>query len=126
MAGRLLGYEGINDAELSILFVNDLQIKELNHKYRGEAVSTDVLAFPMDDVQCPRLLGDVVISIETARREAEARGYELDREVALYLAHGILHLLGYDDIKSSDRKVMRKKEKRMVDSLYGISKSPSP
>ncbi|MBI4680332.1 MAG: rRNA maturation RNase YbeY [Nitrospirae bacterium] len=116
MAGRLLGYEGINDAELSILFVNDLQIKELNHKYRGETVSTDVLAFPMDDVQCPRLLGDVVISIETAKREADARGYELDRELALYLTHGILHLLGYDDIKSSDRKVMRRKERELLET----------
>ena len=117
MARRLLGYEGIKDAELSILFVNDSQIEELNHKYRGKASTTDVLAFPMQDSQCPRLLGDVVISIETAKREAEARGYELDREVALYLAHGILHLLGYDDIKSSDRKAMRRKERELLNLL---------
>lgn len=116
MARRLLEYEGINDAELSILFVNDSEMQELNYKYRGEAVPTDVLAFPMQDVQCPRLLGDVVISVETAKREAEARGYELDREMALYLTHGILHLLGYDDIRSADRKIMRRKEKELLET----------
>ena len=117
MAERLLKYEGIDNAELSILFVNDSQMKELNYKYRGKDTPTDVLAFPMQARQYPQLLGDVVISIETAKREAKMRGYGLDRELALYLAHGILHLLGYDDIKSSNRKLMRSKEIELLKCL---------
>jgi len=117
MAERLLKYEGIDNAELSILFVNDSQMKELNYKYRGKDTPTDVLAFPMQARQYPQLLGDVVISIETAKREAKMRGYGLDRELALYLAHGILHLLGYDDIRKSDRKLMSNKETKLLEKL---------
>lgn len=79
--------------ELSILLTDDAQIKELNAQYRGKDYATDVLSFPMDDT---RMLGDIVISIDTAKRQAEDAEITLNREVAFLFIHGFLHLLGYD------------------------------
>jgi len=79
--------------EVSVLLTDDRDIAELNLIYRGVDRPTDVLAFPQDET----LLGDVVISVETAKRQAEERGKPLDDELDLLVAHGLLHLLGYDD-----------------------------
>jgi len=113
-----MGEEGV---ELSILFVNDAYIKRLNSKYRDTDSRTDVLAFSMRQgegiSQHSEILGDVVISTQTARREAVRRKEPVQKELNLYLVHGILHLLGYDDEKPGARKKMRAKEKELLGEM---------
>ncbi|MDP2921902.1 MAG: rRNA maturation RNase YbeY [Candidatus Omnitrophota bacterium] len=115
-AGAVLSAMSEPDAELSLVFVNDMYIRNLNWKYRRIDSATDVLAFPMRDSRglSGSILGDVVISVETARREAKKRKKDFQEELDLYLAHGILHLLGYDDEKPRARKKMREKEKELL------------
>ncbi|MBW2411199.1 MAG: rRNA maturation RNase YbeY [Deltaproteobacteria bacterium] len=88
------------DGELSILIVDDQQIADLNLTYLNREGPTNVIAFPMREGQfdeiTPNLLGDVVISIETAQQEADAAGISLQNRFDQLLIHGILHLLGYD------------------------------
>jgi rRNA maturation RNase YbeY len=89
-------------AELSIALVGDREMRPLNAKYRKKRKTTDVLSFFIDD-QPPAgvpILGDVVISVEQARRQAQERGKTLKSEMVTLLIHGILHLLGYDHEKS--------------------------
>ena len=100
-------------AECSVLLVDDAAMEKLNRTYRGFAQPTDVLAFPMREgrfrIVSPELLGDVVISAETARRQVETGGGELRAELALLLIHGILHLVGYDHGDAAERRTMERK-----------------
>jgi len=88
------------DAELSILLCDDGTIRKLNRRYRKKNKATDVLAFPMQEgpgpAAQPGLLGDVVISLPTATRQAAEHDRPIIQEVTFLLAHGLLHLLGYD------------------------------
>jgi probable rRNA maturation factor len=97
-------------AELSILLCDDATIHELNRRHRRKNKPTDVLAFAMAEaLEGPdqsALLGDVVISLDTARRQAEARQVPLLDEVTLLLAHGLLHLLGYDHQTRAEERRM--------------------
>jgi probable rRNA maturation factor len=89
----------LEDTELSVLLTGDDQIRELNRVYRKKDRPTDVLAFPQDDEAPPgasRLLGDVIVSIPTARVQARAANRAAIDEVTMLLAHGVLHLLGWD------------------------------
>lgn len=82
-----------NSYEISLLITNDEIIHQLNKEYRQKDKPTDVLSFPMnDDV----MLGDIVISLDTAKKQAAEREINIDREVAFLFIHGLLHLLGYD------------------------------
>lgn len=118
-ADYVLKAMGESDAELSLMLVNDMHIRNLNWKYRRNDSATDVLAFPMRDSRrlSGVILGDVVISVETAKREAKKRKKDLQDELDLYFVHGILHLLGYDDEKIRKRKKMKQKEKELMESL---------
>ena len=107
-----------HDRELSILFTDDLHIADLNRQYLGKSGPTNVLAFPMSgdsplDIDSD-MLGDVVISVDTARREAEGAGIPL--EVAIYqlLLHGLLHLLGFDHEKSSKEALLMEQEQNRL------------
>lgn len=96
-------------AELSVLLCDDTRIHTLNRDYRGRDRPTDVLAFAMQEgegVIHPDLLGDVVISMDTARRQASSQGRTIVYEVTFLLAHGLLHLLGYDHRDEDERRVM--------------------
>ncbi len=88
------------DKEIGILFVDDRQIKDLNEKYLKRNRPTNVISFPMAQGDFseinPQLLGDVVISVETAIKEAQESGLSFEEEIAFLLIHGILHLLGHD------------------------------
>jgi len=111
-------------SEISILFIDDIEMRVLNKRYRGKDKTTDVLSFSQIDgyknsklrtLNTELLLGDVVISVETAKRQAKERGHSFNREVLILLTHGILHLLGYDH--EGDRKKaveMRRKEKELM------------
>ena len=106
-----------DDRELSILFTNDEFIAELNRKYLNREGPTNVLAFPMsgnDDIDSS-ILGDVVISVDTAIRESEECGEGLDETIYRLLIHGILHLQGYDHLDSrEDEKKMQREEERLL------------
>jgi len=103
---------------------NDAHIRELNRIYRGTDTPTDVLAFPLPAEEAlegePVPIGDVVISVETAERQAQERGHGVERETILLLVHGILHLLGYTDDTPSGRRKMNRKQRTLLAELgYG-------
>lgn len=108
------------DCEISISFVGNAEIKELNREYRGVDRDTDVLSFPMDDeflIPGPLLLGDIIISGEKALEQAEEYGHSLYREIAYLTAHSMFHLLGYDHMDQDEKLIMRKKEKEIMKRL---------
>jgi len=97
IAHRALEVLGLNKAELSIALVSDTQIKRLNKLYRNKDKPTDVLSFPIGEkVNGWLILGDIVISVDTAKRQAQELGYSLEEELKRLLVHGLVHLLGYD------------------------------
>ncbi|MBA7648280.1 Endoribonuclease YbeY [subsurface metagenome] len=118
VARKTLAAEGYKEAQVSILFCSDAYIKKLNREYRKVDASTDVLAFSMHEGRFPKvhpeILGDVVISLETASHQAKRYRHSLNKEIALLVVHGILHLLGYDHLKKKDKELMRKREKQIL------------
>ena len=111
LADNLLSDKGINDAEVSVTFVGNSKIKELNKTYRKKDEVTDVLSFPIDD----ELLGEVIISLPRAVEQAEDYGHSLRREVAFLMVHGLLHILGYNHKSDADKAEMRKAEKELLE-----------
>jgi len=112
---------GEGKSELSLVFVTDSYIRKLNRRYRNIDSKTDVLAFSMREgkglSKKSPILGDVVISTETAKREASKRNIPVHKEIALYVVHGILHLLGYKDKTAADRKKMKRKELKLLEAM---------
>lgn len=110
---------GLQSPEVSILLLDDVQIAGLNAQYLKRQGPTDVISFPMFDnsfpaVQ-PQVLGDVVISVETARRQAQRARITLDEEIRRLLIHGILHLLGYDhEVSRGEGRKMHAMEKEIL------------
>jgi rRNA maturation RNase YbeY len=103
---------GRQDDELSVLLVDDATIQNLNLQHRKIDSATDVLSFPqMEDGEfISHMLGDVVISVETAKRQAVEHQFSLEQELVLLLLHGLLHLLGYDHERSpKEEKLMTEK-----------------
>lgn len=88
-----------NQYEISLLLTDDETIRQLNKEYRNKDKSTDVLSFPMED---DIMLGDIAISVDTAKRQAEEAEINFDRETAFLFIHGLLHLLGYDHETSQE------------------------
>lgn len=88
-----------NQYEISLLLTDDETIRQLNKEYRNKDKSTDVLSFPMED---EIMLGDIAISVDTAKRQAEEAEINLGRETAFLFIHGLLHLLGYDHETSQE------------------------
>lgn len=127
-----LDYEGMeNDVEVSVTFVDDDGIRELNNKFRGMDKPTDVLSFPLLDYEgeseepffdelCHNL-GDIVISLERAMAQANEFGHSFEREVAFLTAHSMLHLLGYDhEFSDEDDADMRRRQNDIMERL-GLS-----
>jgi probable rRNA maturation factor len=119
-AKRLLGAMG-ESASLSLTLIGDEAMRALNRDYRGKDAPTDVLSFPLDGTtratNAERLLGDVVISIDTARRQATAYDAPLQRELYRLLIHGLLHLTGHDHVRAAERRVMEREERRLADEI---------
>lgn len=115
--------------EISVLFVDDEEIRALNAEHRDIDSPTDVLSFPqyesLEEIwkQDYPYYGDIVISLETARRQAAEYGHTARREITYLAVHSLLHLLGYDHIEEEDKKVMRSVEKGIMKEL-GIYKNP--
>ncbi|MCX6367079.1 MAG: rRNA maturation RNase YbeY [Armatimonadetes bacterium] len=102
--------------EVSVLIVTDDAIQQLNRDWREKDKPTDVLSWPQSEPGEPltEQLGDVVISRDTAERQALARGWELEDELALLLVHGILHLLGHEDDTEAGSEIMKGVERRIL------------
>jgi probable rRNA maturation factor len=118
---------GCDESEVSIVIVSDEEITRLNRQYLQRNRPTNVIAFPMASgdsgaLHSP-LLGDVVISAETAERQAEAVGGKTEEEILFLMIHGVLHLLGYDHEGSSEkRRKMEAKERELFSSLARSSR----
>ncbi len=124
---------GEDSSALSISLVDDREIAVLNREHRGKDTPTDVLSFPLyepgavretqaDDSDPERLLGDVVISVDTARRQAAEYDAPLQNEINRLLIHGILHVLGHDHEEPAQRAAMEAEERR----LAGVIGMPWP
>lgn len=110
-------------SEISATLVTDAEIRALNRRYRGIDKATDVLSFSIGDVNPDSgavVLGDIVISAETAARQAELYGHGIERELAFLTVHGALHLLGYDHANKSDEEVMYAKQEQILRKLGTI------
>lgn len=120
---QLEKFEG--SAEISVTFTDNAGIRELNKQYRDKDIETDVLSFPMgengvydtDMETGAKILGDVVISMEKARDQAELYGHSLQREVGYLTAHSVLHLLGYDHMEEAEKREMRDREEEVMEYL---------
>lgn len=112
--------EMAKDVEVSVSFVDNYEIRELNRDYRNVDAPTDVLSFPMnEDFEEPisNVLGDIVISLERALEQSMEYGHTIEREVAYLTAHSMFHLLGYDHMTDEDKLLMREKEKQVMKNL---------
>jgi len=121
--GQVLEKLDESDCELSLLLTDDVEIQELNRTYRDLDKATDVLSFPQDEDAVNEtgdtLLGDVVISVETAARQAEEHHLSFNEELILLAIHGILHLLGYDHERSpKDARIMQDKTQEVFEILF--------
>ena len=121
--GQLLEKLGETQCELSLLLTDDAEIRRLNKTYRNLDHATDVLSFPQDEDAVNEsgdtLLGDVVISVETAARQAEEHHLSFNEELILLAIHGILHLLGYDHERSpQDARIMKDKTQVIFETLF--------
>jgi probable rRNA maturation factor len=110
------------ESSISVSFVRDPKIRELNREFRGLDKPTDVLSFPLVEpgdayAGAERLLGDIVISVDTARRQAADYDASLDNEVRRLLIHGVLHLLGHDHLEPVERATMEAEERRLADAI---------
>jgi probable rRNA maturation factor len=116
-ARRLLRALDLPDAELSIRLVDDAEIAEHNARYRGREGPTDVLSFSLvEGAHAERrgaLLGDVLISLETASRQARSHRRSLESEVLHLVIHGALHLIGHDHVREGEARAMRAAERRL-------------
>src|SRR5438034_7796295 len=99
--------EDIPEAEVSLAFVDNPTIHQLNKRYLQHDEPTDVLSFPLSAANARKLEGELVIGTEVARAQAEARGHDVQAELALYVIHGLLHLCGLDDGTEAGAKAMR-------------------
>jgi probable rRNA maturation factor len=120
-----------NDSEVSVTFVSNEKIQEINREYRDKDQPTDVISFAMEEmgegeitlkgVDMPRILGDIIISIPKAVEQAEEYGHSFIRELGFLAIHGFLHLLGYDHETDEDESIMFTKQKEILNE-YGLKR----
>ncbi|MDH4231254.1 MAG: rRNA maturation RNase YbeY [Nitrospirota bacterium] len=119
-----LRYLHLQSSELSVLFVNSRRMKLLNTRYRKISKDTDVLSFPLMDRDLyhrPVILGDIVISVPRALKQAEEFGVPFYDELLRLLIHGLLHLVGYDhEVNAYQKKKMEKKERELFDAVKKV------
>nr|WP_040207952.1 rRNA maturation RNase YbeY [Neobacillus jeddahensis] len=118
-------------SEVSVTFVSNERIQEINREYRDKDMPTDVISFAMEEVgegevellgvEMPRVLGDIVISIPRTKEQAEEYGHSFQRELGFLAVHGFLHLLGYDHMTEDDEKEMFTLQKEILNE-YGLTR----
>jgi probable rRNA maturation factor len=117
--------------ELSVTFVDNKRIREINREYRGKDKPTDVISFALEELgegeiqisgaNMPRVLGDIIISTDKAREQATDYGHSVERELGFLAVHGFLHLLGYDHETEAEEKEMFDLQRSILDE-YGLSR----
>lgn len=110
---------GLSNQEMSIIFVDNIQIQKINRDYRDKDQVTDVISFALNDDDTAFAwekndLGDIYISLERAKEQSIDYGHSFEREVCYLAVHGLLHLLGYDHINKDDKEKMREKEEEIM------------
>lgn len=118
-------------SELSVTFVSNERIQEINREYRDKDQPTDVISFALEEMgegeievvgaDIPRVLGDIIISVPRAREQAEEYNHSFMRELGFLTVHGFLHLLGYDHMNEQDEKKMFDRQKEILDG-YGLAR----
>ena len=128
--------EGLENSKLyiTVTLTNPENIRKINKEYRNIDRATDVLSFPMfekeeldekiknNDFEHQDVLGDLIISIEKVKEQAEEYGHSFERELSYMVVHGFYHLMGYDHIKEEDKKIMRPKEEKILNDLKILRK----
>ncbi|WP_019242634.1 MULTISPECIES: rRNA maturation RNase YbeY [Bacillus] len=119
------------ECEVSITFVDNEAIREINKQYRNKDAATDVISFAMEEMgedeievigaDMPRVLGDIIISVDRTKEQAEEYGHSFHRELGFLALHGFLHLLGYDHIEKEDEIKMFSRQKEIL-AGYGLSR----
>ncbi|MCK6257752.1 rRNA maturation RNase YbeY [Fictibacillus sp. KIGAM418] len=120
-----------NETELSVTFVTNERIHEINKQYRNKDTPTDVISFAMEEMgegeleiigdDLPRILGDIIISAEIAKNQAEEYGHSFLRELGFLTVHGFLHLLGYDHLNEHEEKKMFSRQDEILNE-YGLTR----
>ncbi|WP_142827792.1 rRNA maturation RNase YbeY [Planococcus soli] len=123
--------EGLGDSEVSVTFVTNEMIRDINREYRGKDQPTDVISFAMEELgegetaiigsPEPRMLGDIIISLDRTKEQAADYGHSFERELGFLAIHGFLHLLGYDHMTEEDEKKMFSRQEEILASL-GITR----
>ncbi|WP_318615066.1 rRNA maturation RNase YbeY [Sporosarcina sp. YIM B06819] len=137
MIRKLLNHAAQEEAlsgelEVSVTFMTDEAIQQVNAEYRGKDVPTDVISFALEEMTegevaivveegMPTVLGDIIISVETTSRQAEEYGHDFNREIGFLALHGFLHLLGYDHMTEEDETVMFKRQKDIL-ATFGLER----
>ncbi|MDI6792694.1 MAG: rRNA maturation RNase YbeY [bacterium] len=118
---QALQLEGVEEGEVSILLADDELIRELNREYRQVDEATDVLAFAFREGEQATgpCLGEIVVSTETCRQQAIQLGHSFEKELAVLLIHGTLHLLSYDHLEEDEARIMRQKEEEILRAIEG-------
>ncbi|WP_395135492.1 rRNA maturation RNase YbeY [Bacillus amyloliquefaciens] len=125
--------EGVQDqAEVSVTIVTNKEIREINRDYRGKDTPTDVISFALEEegedeveivgADMPPVLGDIIISADRTKEQAEEYGHSFMRELGFLAVHGFLHLLGYDHMTKEEEEEMFSKQKDLLDE-YGLTRS---
>ncbi|WP_438298219.1 rRNA maturation RNase YbeY [Sporosarcina sp. FA15] len=120
------------ELEVSVTFMTDADIQEVNATYRGKNVPTDVISFALEELTegevaiipeegMPTALGDILISVETAERQAGEYGHDFNREIGFLALHGFLHLLGYDHLTEEEEAEMFRRQKEILAS-FGLER----
>lgn len=122
----LVDYMNVGNCIFNVIIVDNDKIHEINKEYRNIDRETDVISFALEDnsnikIDGLRVLGDIYISIDKAKTQAEEYGHSLRRELCFLTTHGFLHLLGYDHMDKEDEKVMFKLQEEILDS-YGVTR----
>ncbi len=120
-----------NGTEVSVTFVSNERIQEINREYRDKDQPTDVISFALEELgegeveiagaDMPRILGDIIISVPRAHEQAKEYGHSFTRELGFLSVHGFLHLLGYDHMTKEDEKVMFGRQREILDG-YGLKR----
>ncbi len=124
--------EGVEaGSEVSVTFVTNERIQEINNEYRKKDQPTDVISFAMEELgegeimpsglDIPRILGDIIISVPKAKEQADEYGHSFKRELGFLSVHGFLHLLGYDHVEENDEKIMFTRQKEILNE-YGLKR----
>jgi len=117
-AQKVLSLLKLKGKSVSLVFCDNLFIKKVNRKYFKKNHSTDVISFNLEDEFNPKILGELIISVEEAICNSREYSLSLEKELTLYVIHGILHLIGYLDYKIKDKEKMDKKQQQILSILY--------